>query len=153
MYEGYKLPFRTGPELSQETAMVESVFAGVELLGNLESIDILDLVHTAICFYDKLTQDPKQLIGLCIYPRTYTQQDRIQAINAKFRLLNTKYKDKKYMDPKFAPLTVKDLLIKIEHLAFYQLPEYTLPEASNSKKYLNWNAFIKWMTFVMKETG
>ena len=149
MYEDFKLNLRADKvELSSKP---EHVLAAVEqLLNNLESIDIIDLIQSAICFYDTLTIDPNDRIGLCIYSRTHEEKDRIEAVKTKFKILMTDYRTRAYMDPSIAPLTVKQLLIKMEHLAFYQLPEYEaiLPESYRSENHLNWKTFFTWMTSV-----
>ena len=77
--------------MSRKIGQTESSYAGIILSHNLDSIDILDLIYTAIYFYDKLTPNFKDKIGVSIYPKFHTKQERMDIIYTNFKQLSARF--------------------------------------------------------------
>ena len=124
---------------------LKSVNGAMVLCDNWQSSDIIDLIHIAICFYDSITPNKGDKIGLCIELRNNTKAERVNVIKQKTKILKQRYMDEKYIYPGITPRTIKDLLIKMEWMALYQLPVFNV----DTKPYLDWHHLSQWIDYVL----
>lgn len=127
--------------------VVERHDAAKILMNNLESNDLVDLVQAAISFYDRLTVNDSERIGLYQNLIAHDEESRRWVINEKLRVLLIKYNKQMLQDPKIPPTTVKELLIKFEWLSVKQLPGL---DSVNTRKYLRWHTLCKWILSVAR---
>ena len=126
---------------------LEQIYAAMKLSENLESIDMIDLASTAIVFYNKLVMNsytPENKIKLEWIGKDYSEQQRRWVVDTNWYNLNTYYDEPRYKNPLIIPSTIEELLIKIQWMAFMQLPDMDV-ENLEAKVVLTWNTFDLWL--------
>ena len=131
---------------------LEQAEAAFQLIVNLESNDIIDLIHAAIKYYDLLTIDDAEKIRLSPPVHSYNKEHRQMIVNLRASVLNARYNDSLWKDFDTNPKTVKELLVRFVWLSFYQLPEYRLT-CICAWRYLKWHVFDKWLLWVAVNQG
>ena len=105
------------------------------LRANLEMYDLMDLVQTAIVFYDMLTPDwfvaERTKLDWPHSGRTRGEWHRV--IRLRREILNTHYNDSVFRDAEVAPQTLRQFLVKFSWLSFED------PQS------VNWQTFNRWI--------
>eukprot|EP01084_Bolivina_argentea_P293754 505297_1 len=122
---------------------IEQLHAAKIIASNLESVDIIDLVACAASFYDKLTINIQDKINFRFSGINHSETTRRAIVEHNWMLLNEKYDIAEYTNPFIPPQTIKDLIIKIYWLSFFQLPGNQM--GVDVKEYLNWNTVRTWL--------
>eukprot|EP01084_Bolivina_argentea_P090814 163552_1 len=122
---------------------IDSTYAAKKLSNELQSIDIIDLTSAAIAFYNKLTIDDGDKLHLYWIGRDHSEVQRQWIVKHNWYMLNKYYNATKYYNPWIIPVSIKDMLIKIQWLSFMQLPENE--HLMQDKTFLNWNVFRFWL--------
>ena len=117
------------------------------LSENLESIDLIDLIATAILMYNRLTLVANDTIDQQWTVGEYSEKARRYTVDYNWYKLQKYYNQTRYRDPTVLPKTIKELLLKFSWLSFNQLPENDGIEIK-SKQYLNWYTFRFWLNNV-----
>ena len=138
---------RYGPSAVDQIAKQrDSADAAIELVTNLESNDLIDLVQAAVVYHDLLTINDADKTGLDARHHSMGEAEWARVIEHRRFVLEHRYNNSEWLRPEVEPQTVKQLLVKFTLLSYLQLPEHRL--RVNSADYLNWNVFREWMVAV-----
>ena len=131
------------PDLYQK--QLEQSVAAKKLSENLHTIDLIDLVATAIQFYNKLTVISDEMIKIDYIGKDFSEGERRRIVDTNLQNLLAYYKNERYVNSWILPETVEDLLVKITWLSFMQLPRYDpIDPELQASRFLNWKTFQFW---------
>ena len=128
---------------------LERIYGAMQLSQSLQSIDLIDLSAAAIVFYDKLTMVEADKLKLEFITTDFSEQNRRGLVDHNWIVLHERHNASRLRDPLAMPISVKELLLKIQWLSFKQLPENDVGSGPDqlikAKDELNWRVFELWM--------
>lgn len=128
---------------------LEQSVAAKKLSENLHTIDLIDLIATAIQFYNKLTVISHEVIKIEYIGKNHSERERRRIVDTNLQNLFDYYKNERYVNNWILPETVEDLLVKITWLSFMQLPTFDAEDPElRASRFLNWNNFQFWLDSV-----
>ena len=135
-------------EIHKRVRSIVQEQAANQLMKNLESNDIIDLCVAAIKYRVKLKDDDMMGFNRLMPYQEHSESERRRNNVDTLNILKQYYDEPLYNDPCIGPKTVKELLIKVMWLSYYQLPGYR--DDIDAAAYLNWNVFERWLVAVEK---
>ena len=140
-------------------SQLQSIHAARTLMQNLESSDIIDLMSTVAMFHDMMTEDEEEKLHFQTTPLNcnYSEMERRRVQVHNYNVLHHYYLEPEYQDPDIAPVTIQQLLIKVQWLSFLELPIKDCVEIRQEldfepADYLNWETVKEWMANVWRNT-